>query len=108
MATNSFPAGLDACGDAVEPLSAKAAASTTRSAYLDPPADAVMVSMDGNNQSRPADRTQPGLPGKKGRCGTMARDDTRHDTTALLGVLRTRQVRLSNDLLFAVGLHDRL
>ena len=39
--------------------------------YVDPPAHAVVLSIDEKSQIQALDRTQPGLPMKKGRCGTM-------------------------------------
>ncbi len=46
--------------------------------YVDPPAHAVVLSVDENSQSQALDRTQPGLPMKKGRAGTMTHDYKRH------------------------------
>ena len=42
--------------------------------YVDPPAHAVVLSVDEKSQIQALDRTQPGLPMKKGRCGTMTHD----------------------------------
>ena len=42
--------------------------------YVDPPAHAVVLSIDEKSQIQALDRTQPGLPMKKGRCGTMTHD----------------------------------
>jgi hypothetical protein len=42
--------------------------------YIDPPAHAIVVSVDEKSQIQALDRTQPGLPLKKGRAGTMTRD----------------------------------
>jgi transposase len=55
--------------------------------YLDPPAHAVVLSIDEKSQIQALDRTQPGLPLKPGRCGTMAHDDKRHGTTTLFAAL---------------------
>jgi hypothetical protein len=49
--------------------------------YVDPPAHAVVLSIDEKSQIQALDRTQPGLPMKKGRFGTMAHDYKRHGTT---------------------------
>ena len=49
--------------------------------YLDPPAHAVVLSIDEKSQIQALDRTQPGLPLKPGRCGTMTHDYKRHGTT---------------------------
>src|SRR2546425_5674082 len=51
--------------------------------YLHPPQDAVVISVDEKCQIQALDRTQPGLPWKKGRCGTMTHDYKRHGTTTL-------------------------
>jgi transposase len=51
--------------------------------YVDPPAHAVVLSVDEKSQIQALDRTQPGLPMKKGRAGTMTHDYKRHGTTTL-------------------------
>jgi transposase len=55
--------------------------------YVDPPAHAVVLSIDEKSQIQALDRTQPGLPMKKGRCGTMTHDYIRHGTTTLFAAL---------------------
>ena len=55
--------------------------------YLDPPAQAVVLSIDEKSQIQALDRTQPGLPLKSGRCGTMTHDYVRHGTTTLFAAL---------------------
>src|SRR5687768_6478152 len=55
--------------------------------YVDPPAHAVVLSVDEKSQIQALDRTQPGLPMKKGRLGTMTHDYTRHGTTTLFAAL---------------------
>src|SRR5450756_1023875 len=55
--------------------------------YVDPPAHAVVLSIDEKSQIQALDRTQPGLPIKKGRCGTMTHDYIRHGTTTLFAAL---------------------
>jgi transposase len=55
--------------------------------YIDPPAHAVVLSVDEKSQIQALDRTQPGLPMKKGRCGTMTHDYKRHGTTTLFAAL---------------------
>jgi transposase len=55
--------------------------------YVDPPAHAVVLSFDEKSQIQALDRTQPGLPLKKGRCGTMTHDYKRHGTTTLFAAL---------------------
>ena len=49
--------------------------------HVDPLAHAVVLSVDGKSQIQTLDRTQPGLPLKKGRCGTMIHDYIRNGTT---------------------------
>ena len=55
--------------------------------YLNPPDKALVLCVDEKSQVHALDRTQPGLPMKKGRCGTMTHDDTRHGTTCLFAAL---------------------
>ena len=55
--------------------------------YVDPPAHAVVLSLDEKSQIQALDRTQPGLPLKKGRAGTMTHDYKRHGTTTLFAAL---------------------
>ena len=52
-----------------------------------PPAHALILSIDEKSQVQALDRTQPGLPMKKGRCGTMTHDYKRHGTTTLFAAL---------------------
>ena len=55
--------------------------------YIDPPAHAVVLSIDEKSQIQALDRTQPGLPMKKGRCATMTHDYKRNGTTTLFAAL---------------------
>jgi transposase len=55
--------------------------------YLNPPAKALVLCFDEKSQIQALDRTQPGLPMKKGRCGTMTHDFKRHGTTTLFAAL---------------------
>ena len=55
--------------------------------YVAPPAHAVVLSIDEKAQIQALDRTQPGLPLKKGRCATMTHDYRRHGTTTLFAAL---------------------
>ena len=55
--------------------------------YLDPPDRAVVLCVDENSQIQAPDRTQPGLPLKKGRAATMTHDYKRHGTTTLFAAL---------------------
>jgi len=49
--------------------------------YLNPPDKALVLCVDEKSQIQALDRTQPGLPMKKGRCGTMTHDYKRNGTT---------------------------
>src|SRR6266446_7547133 len=55
--------------------------------YVDPPAHAVVLSVDEKSQIQALDRTQPGLPMKPGRAGTMTHDYKRNGTTTLFAAL---------------------
>ena len=55
--------------------------------YVDPPAHAVVLSIHEKSQIQALDRTQPGLPMKKGRCATMTHDYKRNGTTTLFAAL---------------------
>jgi transposase len=55
--------------------------------YVSPPDHAIVLSIDEKSQIQALDRTQPGLPLKKGRCGTMTHDYKRHGTTTLFAAL---------------------
>ena len=55
--------------------------------YVNPPAHAIVLSVDEKSQIQALDRTQPGLPLKKGRAGTMTHDYKRHGTTTLFAAL---------------------
>ncbi len=55
--------------------------------YVDPPAHTVVLSVDEKSQIQALDRTQPGLPMKPGRAGTMTHDYKRHGTTTLFAAL---------------------
>jgi transposase len=55
--------------------------------YVNPPAHAVVLSVDEKSQIQALDRTQPGLPLKKGRVGTMTHDYKRNGTTTLFAAL---------------------
>ena len=59
--------------------------------YLHPPEHAVVLSVDEKSQIQALDRTQPGLPMKKGRCGTMTHDYKRHGTTTLFAALNVAE-----------------
>ena len=55
--------------------------------YLDPPEHALVLSVDEKSQIQALDRTQPGLPMKKGRGATMTHDYKRNGTTTLFAAL---------------------
>jgi transposase len=55
--------------------------------YVNPPAHAVVLSLDEKSQIQALDRTQPGLPLKKGRGSTLTHDYKRHGTTTLFAAL---------------------
>jgi len=55
--------------------------------YLNPPEKAIVLCVDEKSQIQALDRTQPGLPLKKGRAGTMTHDYKRHGTTTLFAAL---------------------
>ena len=57
--------------------------------YLDPPEHALVLCCDEKSQVQALDRTQPGLPLKKGRAATMTHDYKRHGTTTLFAALST-------------------
>ena len=62
--------------------------------YVDPPAHAVVLSVDEKSQIQALDRTQPGLPLKKGRCGTMTHDYIRNGTTTLFAAFDVLEGRV--------------
>ncbi len=55
--------------------------------YVAPPKHAIVLSVDEKSQIQALDRTQPGLPMKPGRLGTMTHDYKRHGTTTLFAAL---------------------
>lgn len=55
--------------------------------YLNPPDKALVLCVDEKSQVQALDRTQPGLPMKKGRCGTLTHDYKRNGTTCLFAAL---------------------
>jgi transposase len=55
--------------------------------YLNPPEHALVLSVNEKSQIQALDRTQPGLPLKKGRCQTMTHDYKRNGTTTLFAAL---------------------
>jgi transposase len=59
--------------------------------YLNPPEKALVLCIDEKSQIQALNRTQPGLPLKKGRCGTMTHDYQRNGTTTLFAALEIAQ-----------------
>jgi transposase/transcriptional regulator with XRE-family HTH domain len=59
--------------------------------YLNPPQHALVLCVDEKSQIQALDRTQPGLPLKQGRCGTMTHDYKRNGTTTLFAALELVQ-----------------
>jgi transposase len=57
--------------------------------YLNPPEHAIVLCADEKSQIQALDRTQPGLPLKKGRCGTMTHDYKRNGTATLFAAMST-------------------
>jgi transposase len=62
--------------------------------YLNPPQQALVLCVDEKSQIQALDRTQPSLPLKKGRCGTMTHDYKRNGTTTLFAALETLHGRV--------------
>jgi len=62
--------------------------------YLTPPQNAIVLCVDEKSQIQALDRTQPGLPLKRGRCGTFTHDYKRHGTTTLFAALQVAEGRV--------------
>lgn len=65
--------------------------------YLNPPDKAMVLCVDEKSQIQALNRTQPGLPLKKGRCGTMTHDYKRNGTTTLFAALDLLQGKVIGD-----------
>jgi transposase len=65
--------------------------------YLRPPEHALVLCADEKSQIQALDRTQPGLPLKKGRCGTMTHDYKRNGTTTLFAALELASGRIISE-----------
>jgi transposase len=65
--------------------------------YLDPPDRAVVLCVDEKSQIQALDRTQPGLPLKKGRAATMTHDYKRNGTTTLFAALDVKSGKVIGD-----------
>jgi transposase len=62
--------------------------------YMNPPENALVISADEKTSVQALDRTQPGLPIKKGRCGTMTHDYKRNGTTTLFAAIEMAEGRV--------------
>src|SRR5438309_3083347 len=65
--------------------------------YLNPPDKAMVLCVDEKSQIQALNRTQPGLPLKKGRCGTMTHDYKRNGTTTLFAALDLLEGKVIGD-----------
>ena len=65
--------------------------------YLNPPDQAIVLCVDEKSQIQALNRTQPGLPLKKGRCGTMTHDYKRNGTTTLFAALDVLRGKVIGD-----------
>ena len=65
--------------------------------YLNPPDKSLVLCVDEKSQIQALDRTQPGLPMKKGRCGTMTHEYKRNGTTTLFAALSMLDGRVIGD-----------
>ena len=65
--------------------------------YLNPPDKALVLCVDEKSQIQALDRTQPGLPMKKGRCGTMTHDYVRNGTTTLFAAFNMLDGKVIGD-----------
>jgi hypothetical protein len=74
--------------------------------YLSPREREVVFSFDKKSQIQELDRTQPGLPLKKGRAGTMTHDYKRHGTTLRLLRWRSRRAPSSKSVCRAIGIRN--
>jgi hypothetical protein len=68
-------------------MAQQASANFGEEVYMAPPRHAVVLSVDEKSQIQALDRTQPGLPLKPGKAGTMTHDYIRHGTTTLFAAL---------------------
>jgi transposase len=65
--------------------------------YLSPPQNAVVLCVDEKSQIQALDRTQPGLPMKKGRCSTWTHDYVRNGTTTLFAALEVATGKVTGE-----------
>ena len=66
---------------------------------MNPPDKAIVLCVDEKSQIQALQRTQPGLPMKTGRCGTMTHDYKRHGTTTLFAALNVLDGRVIGECL---------
>ena len=71
--------------------------------YVNPPEHALVLSVDEKSQIQALDRTQPGLPMKKGRGATMTHDYKRHGTTTLFAALDVKAGTVMGNACCAIG-----
>jgi len=64
--------------------------------YMNPPAYAVVISIDEKSQIQALDRTEPGLPLKPGKCGTKTQDDRCNGTTTFFADINLLDVTVRN------------
>ena len=74
--------------------------------YLNPPDRSLVLCVDEKSQIQALDRTQPGLPMKKGRCGTMTHDYRRNGTTTLFAALSMLDGKVIGDCIRAIGIRS--
>lgn len=67
--------------------------------YLNPPASALVLSVDEKSQCQALDRTQPSLPIYPGRCGTLTHDYKRNGTTTLFAAIDMAQGKVISECL---------
>lgn len=65
--------------------------------YLNPPENAIVFCVDEKTSIQALDRTQPGLPLKKGRCGTMTHDYKRNGTSTLFAALEVASGKVTGE-----------
>ena len=73
--------------------------------YMNPPRHAVVVSIDEKSQIQALDRTQPGLPLKRGKCATLTHDYKRHGTTTLFAALSVLEGKVIHAILDNYAAH---
>ena len=74
--------------------------------YLNPPEHALVLCCDEKSQIQALDRTQPGLPLQKGRCGTMTHDYKRNGTTTLFAALSMPEGKVIGTCMPRIGIRS--